>query len=800
MKRYTLTSLVLASLIAISGCEKTGSDASPYELAVDSYNDQNHVESLLHLKRAIQIDPNDKQARKLMAQVLIKLDDPVEAEHHIRKAIELGINKNELLVPLGIALVKQKKYKALLDEIKFEGNLLSIGSEEHAKVYALQGQALLAEHDFDQSLAKFKQAISLDNNCVRAYVGLAGLSFAKKDIEQANHHLQAAFDINPDSVDAWFLKGDIERLQGHLGEAIKAYTNVIDNSSRISFTNQYAHLYRAMAELYKKDFDNAWDDIKKVEKLSGENLFVDYVSGLIAFHQEDYGKAQNFFEKVLSQQSDHNLAHFFLGASHFLQGHAEVARNHIVYFLNDNSDHEMAQKMLAMIELNLGDTKSAQKRLAYLLEKNPEDSSVLNLLGQFYIKEGDLQKGAAYLERSVENNPESFQAQLRYGISQIELGDYQIADEALAKAIKLGGQNKQVAEFYRLASYLKSDPQKVIDYAATLLKEDEKNVMARNFKAAALVALQKRESARSQFEQTLSYEPGDPTANFNLANMAYSNGDKSKAKEHLTTVVDHHPKLVRGYLKLAQLEMQEDNLKGAEQWLQKALLADENHVQSSLALSKLYATQKRVPDALNVLTKLDSKGQSHPGVLLAMTELYIKNAQYALAQQTLASFEISYPKLKNSEDYLSVRAALYAKVRQHDRAAKVYQQLLKNYPNSRWVIELASNQWADSERTKAIHTLRDWVNTHPQDNLAQLALANYYLINEDTSKAIDAFERANEMMPKNALVLNNLAWLLQDKDTERAYQLAEQAVEISPDLQGVQHTLKVISQKRGVVR
>jgi len=47
-------------------------------------------------------------------------------------------------------------------------------------------------------------------------------------------------------------------------------------------------------------------------------------------------------------------------------------------------------------------------------------------------------------------------------------------------------------------------------------------------------------------------------------------------------------------------------------------------------------------------------------------------------------------------------------------------------------------------------------------------------------------------------ILSTEAWLLKDTDVEKAYKLAQQAVKLSPELKDAQHTLKIISEKRGL--
>lgn len=793
MTKLTLTTLILLSTL-LTACNNASSENVSLNNAIKDYDQENYAESLLHLRRAIQLKPDEIEARKLIADVLLKIGDPVEAERHISKAIELGVPKNEMLTLLGLALIKQKKYDEILKTLNFEGDLRSIDSENHAIIDALKGQAYLGKGQLSESISSFNHAIALDSHCIRAYLGLATLYLSQNEKEKADELLEKAFEIDDKDPDLWAFKGDMERIQGDLKESTKSYSKAIDLSLPTSLENQYARLYRALMLAHQSKFEDAWKDVRKVKIISGENLYINYVSGMIAFLQQDYVKSQSALEKVISAAPDHLLAHYLLGSVHYLKQQPEQARKYLLYFISQNPDHVLAQKMLAMVEFNLGDVKNAEARLTALLDKDPDDTHVLNMLGQHYIGSGKTEKGLHLLEKSLGENPDSFAIQLKYGIGSLEMGEYQLAEKAFNQAMQIN-HDSMPAQFYQFLSLLKQNkPGKAIEFSDQLLAQNPQNIMASNFKGIAYTALQDTEKARAQFESSLVIDKGDPTAHFNLANLDYSQKNKENALMHLKTVVDHYPKFVRGYLKLAQYYNLENDNASAQAWLIKALQHAPDDLQASLALFKLYVLEKRLPEALSVLSRLTPELQKSPKVLLALAEIYAMTEQYALAQQTLNQYEMHYTHLIQSENYQSLRALLFSKEGQFEKSAQIYQQLQEKNPSPRWIIDLAANYWLAKNKSMAISTLENWVEKNPQDGLAQISLANYYLLLKKDKEALKAYIKADSLVPNHPIILNNMAWLLKDKDINQAFEVAERAVKLSPNMEDVQHTYKVIAE------
>lgn len=797
MSYYKLSALLLLSSVLI-GCDNKPDSITPFELAKTDFEQAHYAESLLHVKRAIQLNPDDTQARTLLAKILIKVGDPLEAQRHLEKVIELGVSKKEVVLLLGTALIKQKKYDKVLEDITLDADMMSFSAEDQAEIYALRGQAQLGKNLTQQSLSSFRRALSLSEDCARAYIGLSSLSFHEKDFEKAEYYLQRAFELDETNPDAWALKGDFARIQGDIKQAEMAYTHVIEESHPTSVEAQQARLYRALVRAHDSDAEEAWRDIRKVKVISGENVYVNYVAGVVAFQAKEYDKAQAALEKVLSVNPEHIYAHFLLGSVHYLKNQPRQARENLAYFVNEAPENELAQKMLAMVEFNLGETTQAVSRLNDILVENPTDIQALNILGQHYLSAGDAKKGLSLLKRSLDRNPKSQGAQLRYGLGNLDLGEFEMADKAFQNALKLDKHNKP-AQYYQLLSYLKNgQPEKTLAQADKLLAEEPDNILALNFKGITYIALKDLKNAKAQFKAVLEKQPGDPTAHFNLANLALQDNDVKTAKNHLDKVVKHNPKMIRGYLKQTHLAIQENDLASAEQWLRQAKQVAPQDIQTNLALAKLLSAQNRTVDALTVLTELNEKAKQNHQVLLALAEVYTKTSQYALAQQTLNQLESRYPAITNAQGYMALRALLYTKENQLEKAANMYQELQKKYPFQRWVVALAAIEWDSNKQKAAIQTLVEWLKDNPDDSIAQVTLANYYMLLDKRDKALEAFYKAEDLMPDHPFVLNNIAWLLKDKDLDKAYEYAQRAIKLSSD-ENILHTHEVITEKRNAV-
>ena len=88
--------------------------------------------------------------------------------------------------------------------------------------------------------------------------------------------------------------------------------------------------------------------------------------------------------------------------------------------------------------------------------------------------------------------------------------------------------------------------------------------------------------------------------------------------------------------------------------------------------------------------------------------------------------------------------------------------------------------------------LAKWLSVDPQDEVVRAMLAEHHLSRGESAAAQAQLEIMVKQLPNDVVALNNLAWLLKDKDAVRAEQLARRAVAIAPDNAAVADTLGLV--------
>ena len=82
---------------------------------------------------------------------------------------------------------------------------------------------------------------------------------------------------------------------------------------------------------------------------------------------------------------------------------------------------------------------------------------------------------------------------------------------------------------------------------------------------------------------------------------------------------------------------------------------------------------------------------------------------------------------------------------------------------------------------EALSLLYSGIDTFPDSLPLRLRLALLQQSEGEQDKAKANYEKLLDSMPKNTIVLNNLAWLYHESGDQRAVPMAQKAYELSPD-------------------
>jgi predicted Zn-dependent protease len=137
------------------------------------------------------------------------------------------------------------------------------------------------------------------------------------------------------------------------------------------------------------------------------------------------------------------------------------------------------------------------------------------------------------------------------------------------------------------------------------------------------------------------------------------------------------------------------------------------------------------------------------------------------------------------------------RAKRFDDAIAAYDAGMKKEPSTNLAINLYRARVAKGEPEKGMDGLRGWLKEHPNDNVARFALASALLDGGQLDAATKEHEALLSANEKNQVVLNNLAWLYDQKGDPRALELAEKAHQLSPKSPAIKDTLGWILVRRG---
>jgi cellulose synthase operon protein C len=332
--------------------------------------------------------------------------------------------------------------------------------------------------------------------------------------------------------------------------------------------------------------------------------------------------------------------------------------------------------------------------------------------------------------------------------------------------------------------------------------------------------------AESELRNYLARHPRAPTVQVALARVLASSNNLEGARSVLGDLLKESPGALEPSALLASIELQKGQTAAAIKILDAAvaaapgngaaaagagtLLLSTRHPVESIRYWALATRQRsEAGDFLRLSQALSATGKSAEARVtldqvlhldpknvearVALAELEIRDRQ---AGKALAILDALEPNAAARIDVLVARAdALLASGRGAE-AYPLYQRAFESTRSQILVFQMFKSKLA-AKMPQPEQPLKNWLLMAPQDVLIRQTLAQYLMQTSDNAGAIAAYEELVQLVPRDVMALNNLAWLLADRSPERAEQFARTAVKAGPGQKQVLETLASILAKRG---
>ncbi|GGD69514.1 XrtA/PEP-CTERM system TPR-repeat protein PrsT [Lacimicrobium alkaliphilum] len=747
-----------------------------YESARTAYDDGKHEDAFIHLKNALQDNPDHLPSTLLMGNVYFDTGNMQAAEQLFNEALELGADLNLVLPLLGSSLILQNKVDAL---IAFEDRYDTLNRRGKFEWHLLRGQAYILQQRPEQADAQLNQAKALFPNEIRAINATATFYLQHGRYTEAEALVSQALEQEPENEKTWQLKGDIALKQGQFDQALGAF--------------------------------------QKAYSIDAEDMLI--LKGLTHSHfsLENYEQAHKFNQQLLElnpmEPTANILKSWILGYQgnpaaakdllmNLSQNLAELDPEGILYKGSNSYVHGLSEYMQ-------GNMDSAQRILLKHVQTRADDTKALRLLTETYIKDGNTDRAIVVLEKhqsQVNNDLDLGLLLVNLHFSQENLFRAEKVLEALrgrfanslsvkyTEADLLARQGKFAAaldiirqietnteqlrfQLLKAKLLLRTGNEEQADSLITeLLEKYPENPEALNLSSTLLIARGQFEQADETIQKVLAGNESNQSANFNLALLQEARQDYSQARETLKAMLKQRPAHVPALLKLADIEVKTGNQDAATEQLQKVLAYAPQNKQAQEKILNIMLQRRMWKEALSIVDGLRKKERFNPQFIGLQARLYIETNNLEAAK---ANLDVLFSLWSDNAGKLLELATLQKQAEDVVGARKSLQKAEQLQPrNSAVLVALTRLEIGSDNLSAAKALVNRLAKTDIQPSQLSLIQGELASANKNWANAAKAFEQAiNEDNSNLAAIVGFYQMTLQGHQATQFHSILEPIVE-----------------------
>ncbi|WP_111641488.1 tetratricopeptide repeat protein [Marinimicrobium alkaliphilum] len=529
-------------------------------------------------------------------------------------------------------------------------------------------------------------------------------------------------------------------------------------------------------------------------------------------------EAETLLRELLEENPESQQAGLLLGMVKLSQGDVEAAEPLLTQAVDVETAGTQAIQALAMAQAQMGNVDMALASLARSVRARPDNITLLSLYGALALNTEDhREQGYLALQKALARDPHRGGLRLALARYHFQQDEREQGMAQLRSAFNYQPANWPVTTAYvneLLRQGQMSELSQVIDTLKSAAPRARETAM---FEAQYRFRDDQPEQAVSQLRELLQREPGYARAHGVLAQMYYEQGQTGPALASLERLLPLEPandqalrfgvEIIRSgsadiepQAWLASLPAEDPTLRANVTALRAMLYRDAGDLVSAVervdeheGQQSDYLRQTRslvYRDRAIQLLDAGEPAQSRALIMdalsafpnsrslsLDLVRIDLHQERYREANAVLRDLRERFPT--DTEVALMQARATNA---QHGEA-QAYRELRQVWdqrPDGQMAISLLNLARAvNPEAVPGI--LTQWAEAEPDSRLRLLYVAGEQQRGGDERAAIATYEQMIERNPEDPVALNNLAWLLKDRELGRATQLAERAVTLEPD-------------------
>jgi putative PEP-CTERM system TPR-repeat lipoprotein len=474
----------------------------------------------------------------------------------------------------------------------------------------------------------------------------------------------------------------------------------------------------------------------------------------------NYAEAAQYFERASDSVPENAALRTQLALTHLQLGQTETAIKGLESALDRDPNLRQASVLLILTHVRNQELGAAMEAIENLRKQLPDSPLPDHYIGAVRTAQLDLPAAREAFERAVQRDAGFFPARLALARLDVANGDLAAAKRQY-DAI-LGRDPNNVAAMLAAADVANREakPTEVIGWLDRAIKSNANAVQPRFQLANYLLARNDGSRALPVARELVHLAPNNNVALDILARAQLATGEVASALTSFRQIVQRAPNAGLAHLRLAQAQIIANDAAGARETLRRGTEVQPDFLPSWQEFAALELRTGTVETAARIANEFRRRRPEDPSGDILLGDVYYLGSRFKEAAEALTT-------------------------------------AFQRQPSTALATRLADALNRSGNQNAAVSTLKGWADKQAQDPTARFALASFYIQIGRADDAIRDHEALLVDNPNNAVLMNNLAWLLQDRDAPRALQLAEKALAAAPNSPAINDTLGWIVLQKG---
>ena len=810
--------------------------------------EKNPSAAIIQLKSALQKAPESAEARLLLGKALLDNGDPVSALVELRKAQELRSSDEEVVPSIAQAMLLTGEHARMIEQF---GTLRLKDPKAAADLSTSLATAYVISDDKDKARAMIASAQQSVPGHFQSIVLNARLQASEGDFDGALALLEQALAKEPGDERAGVLKGEIQwHGKGDQTAALESFKKVLTTSPKsvgahtsimtILTEQQKPAEAKAQFDLLKKAVPNHPETLfyeaqfaftakeykttreitDRLLKAMPENVRVLELAGAAEYRMQQYPQAEALLGKALKNVPGLLLSRQLLAQTYLRTNQPNKAVEVLAPIVDSKNPDGTSLALAGEAWAQLGDTKKADAIFAQASKVAPNDARVRTSAALAQLARGNSGAAIGQLEAiaAEDKGPRADVALISARLRQNDIeGALKAIDGLQAKT-----PDRPVA--YNLRGrvlLLKRDLPGATKAFEAALSKDPSYFPAVASLAALDLNAGKPDLARKRFEDLTQAKPKSHEAWLALSELAVRTGAAPDVVvKYLRDGVKANPGAAAPHVALVNHLLSSNDGKGALTAAREATGALPNNLEVMDALGRSQLAADTAEQAISTFKQLTALQTSNPMHHIRLAEAQAANKDSVGARQSLRkALEIKPDMLmakralvslalmeKRPQEALEVAKDMQKQApkdatgfalegdievvrKNFDAANAAYKAAFALSKTTDVVVRLHTGLRLAGKSAEADKLASEWVKDKPRDAAFRFYMGDIAMAQEKLADAEGHYRAVLETQPRNALAMNNVAWLLVKQGKPGGVAMAQQANELMPGRSALMDTL-----------